>query len=80
MNSIYEQVAKNPFHAKEINETTDTKSFVGLKDKFYIRKATGITKRDKYTNIWRITDYGEKMLLKYREKFLSLPEDSTSST
>jgi hypothetical protein len=80
MNSIYDQVAKNPFHAKEISKTTDTGSFVGLKDKFYIRKATGITKRDKYTNIWKVTDYGEKMLLKYRKKFLPLSEDSTSGT
>jgi len=78
MNSIYDQVAKNPFHAKEISKPIEGTNLLGLKDKFYIRKAEGVTKRDKYTNIWRITDYGENMLLKYRKK-LSLPEDSTSS-
>lgn len=79
MNSIYDQVMKNPFQAHELAESKDTKNFVALKDKFYIRKVTGASKKDKKLNVWKITDFGEKMLKKYRSKFLSTTEDSTGS-
>lgn len=79
MNSIYDQVMKNPFQVHELEKNEDVKNIIALKDRFYIRKAICIDKKNKYGKTWRITDFGEKMLKKYRKKFLSTTEDSASS-
>ena len=79
MNSIYDQVVKNPFQSHELNGCNN-KNFIALKDKFYIRKVNSGVKRKGNYNVWKITDFGERMLKKYRSKFSSFSENSTGGT
>jgi hypothetical protein len=80
MNSIYDQVMKNPFQAHDLPKDVDTKNFIALRDKFYIRKAVCSSKNRRLGNVWRITEFGEKMLKKYRRKFLPSSEDCSRCT